>query len=148
MLTTLRTQQCDEARPRCTKCEAYGVICNYQNTVPDLQLASEQRSQWGVFRVSEPQRTTSARRNPQPPAPASAYSPPIYPPLSVPLVSADETTCVELNLLVVDFLNRFWAHNAAPELAGPAVKRAFEEQITRLAFQVSCFMVSLRASGC
>ena len=43
-----QTVQCDEARPKCKKCIAYGVSCNYDSKSPDLQLAGS-----GSFSVIE-----------------------------------------------------------------------------------------------
>ncbi|KAL1901101.1 hypothetical protein Sste5346_002168 [Sporothrix stenoceras] len=37
----LRKVKCDETRPYCTKCNKYGVLCNFSLTVPDLQPISE-----------------------------------------------------------------------------------------------------------
>ena len=33
------TIQCDEIRPECKKCLAFGVDCNYDPKIPDLQMA-------------------------------------------------------------------------------------------------------------
>ena len=38
--------QCDELRPRCKKCKAYGVECDYDRSDVDLQLSAR-----GSFQV-------------------------------------------------------------------------------------------------
>jgi hypothetical protein len=34
----LRRVKCDESRPKCEKCTSFGVACNYDSNIPDLQL--------------------------------------------------------------------------------------------------------------
>ncbi|KUJ14571.1 uncharacterized protein LY89DRAFT_143351 [Mollisia scopiformis] len=43
----LRAVKCDESRPICKRCKAYGVVCNYGRKSPDLELSSS-----GGFHVS------------------------------------------------------------------------------------------------
>src|SRR2546423_1059040 len=43
--------QCDESKPRCARCIAYGVACNYDPKSPDLQLSVD-----GAFNIKVPQR--------------------------------------------------------------------------------------------
>lgn len=37
--------QCDELRPHCQGCRSYGVLCNYDANVPELQLSTESQPQ-------------------------------------------------------------------------------------------------------
>ncbi|KAL3451715.1 hypothetical protein BJX65DRAFT_321452 [Aspergillus insuetus] len=48
----LRRVKCDEARPHCVRCRTYGVRCNYQHNVPDLQPLGEGTTQRTPGRVS------------------------------------------------------------------------------------------------
>uniref|UniRef100_A0A093V972 Sterol regulatory element-binding protein ECM22 n=1 Tax=Talaromyces marneffei PM1 TaxID=1077442 RepID=A0A093V972_TALMA len=41
----LRKVKCDELRPHCQGCRTYGVLCNYDANVPELQLSTEARPQ-------------------------------------------------------------------------------------------------------
>ncbi|CZR65686.1 related to UPC2-regulatory protein involved in control of sterol uptake [Phialocephala subalpina] len=46
----LRAVKCDESRPVCKRCKAYGVVCNYDRKSPDLELSTKGSN--GVFQVS------------------------------------------------------------------------------------------------
>lgn len=37
--------QCDELKPHCQGCKAYGVLCNYDANVPELHLSAEAQAQ-------------------------------------------------------------------------------------------------------
>lgn len=37
--------QCDESKPHCQCCKTYGVLCNYDANVPELQLLAEAQPQ-------------------------------------------------------------------------------------------------------
>ncbi|KAH8897138.1 hypothetical protein GQ53DRAFT_887362 [Thozetella sp. PMI_491] len=59
----LRKLKCDETRPQCTRCRAFGVICNFGFNVPDLHplredLAKQQPA--GSFSLSSIQPTISS----------------------------------------------------------------------------------------
>ncbi|KAF8860545.1 hypothetical protein BDZ45DRAFT_308824 [Acephala macrosclerotiorum] len=46
----LRAVKCDETRPICKRCEAYGVACNYNQKSRDLELSTKGSN--GVFQIS------------------------------------------------------------------------------------------------
>ncbi|KAF2687672.1 hypothetical protein K458DRAFT_428515 [Lentithecium fluviatile CBS 122367] len=68
----LRRVKCDETRPRCSKCLAYGVSCSYDGSAPALDLSAQ-----GSFQVdlspsaSKPPPTGSSI-----PTPSQSQSPP------------------------------------------------------------------------
>lgn len=35
------SRQCDESKPICKRCKAYGVVCSYDKKSPDLQLSND-----------------------------------------------------------------------------------------------------------
>lgn len=39
--TDMLPLQCDESKPRCQKCAAFGVFCNYDSKCSDLQLSAD-----------------------------------------------------------------------------------------------------------
>ncbi|MBE3043927.1 Zn(II)2Cys6 transcription factor [Candidatus Bathyarchaeota archaeon] len=127
--TPLIAEKCDEARPRCGKCEGYGVVCNYQKAVPDLQVASEEGSQWRVEmlgRASHGNRGISPTRS-------SGTSLSI--PLSTFLVSADEESSIDLDAWSVGLLSRY-QRDTASTLGGPAMQKICDSDLLQLAFLV------------
>ncbi|OAQ96931.1 hypothetical protein LLEC1_04238 [Akanthomyces lecanii] len=41
----IRKLKCDETKPHCKKCSAYGVRCNFEHNVQDLQSITEKKSE-------------------------------------------------------------------------------------------------------
>ncbi|EXJ77630.1 hypothetical protein A1O3_09858 [Capronia epimyces CBS 606.96] len=48
----LRKLKCDEARPRCLRCQTYGVLCNFGFNVPDLEPLFGRGSKQRIVRQS------------------------------------------------------------------------------------------------
>lgn len=138
--------QCDETKPTCGKCKAYGVVCNYKRTDPDLQPAPGHGSQWGVFSLKDsphgksqsnasapaPPPRTSSRRFP---GNTDGCSTPLTPQPSNPLISADDASSLELDARSVGFLDSFRRHTAAT-LGGQTMQTIVDTQILPLAFSV------------
>jgi hypothetical protein len=51
--------QCDETRPQCERCHAYGVACNFAHNVADLQPLLQSQVTQEVFRQSRIRLTPS-----------------------------------------------------------------------------------------
>ncbi|KAG9231116.1 hypothetical protein BJ875DRAFT_470444 [Amylocarpus encephaloides] len=92
----LRRVKCDEARPQCLKCVDYGVTCNHDATIPDLEmfgaklvhLESNSTTQVSPIRITQP----------KPSVPRFLYP---------PVISTDGYSSFELDRGCLDRLNRF-----------------------------------------
>ncbi|RAH71554.1 Zn(II)2Cys6 transcription factor domain-containing protein [Aspergillus aculeatinus CBS 121060] len=83
----LRKLKCDESRPHCKKCRAFGIVCNFMFNIPDLQpIAAE------TGRPSLALRGTAE----------------LQPPLAGAVWTADQSTFYQLNTKCQDFLTRYY----------------------------------------
>lgn len=128
-VSPLITWQCDEVRPSCGKCDAYGVVCNYRRDVPDLHVASE-KGQWRTGTLE------GAADGGTGVSPSGSSSPPLGLPLATAFISADETSCLPIDAPSAEFLNLFRLCSATT-LGGPAMREVCESHIMQLAFSVS-----------
>ncbi|CAI6335029.1 unnamed protein product [Periconia digitata] len=71
----LRRVKCDETRPRCKRCAAYGVSCDYDGSRPSLDLAAQ-----GSFQVDLFQSTPSPATSDSPHAATTPIPGPAKPP--------------------------------------------------------------------
>ncbi|KAI1266422.1 hypothetical protein F5Y18DRAFT_416301 [Xylariaceae sp. FL1019] len=107
----LRKVKCDEARPQCKRCTSFGLLCNVELGVPDLQPACAD--------------STSA-----PPHPQQRVR--LRPPLTAAIWTADSSTHYELNAKCQDFFTRYYARSVLnPE--DPNMRQANRELLS-LAF--------------
>ncbi|KAF2640041.1 hypothetical protein P280DRAFT_469762 [Massarina eburnea CBS 473.64] len=61
----LRRVKCDETRPRCRKCLAYGVSCDYDGSKPSLDLAAQGSFQVDLFQPSSTEKIIDFSTAPQ-----------------------------------------------------------------------------------
>ncbi|KAL4915630.1 hypothetical protein BDW62DRAFT_203392 [Aspergillus aurantiobrunneus] len=107
----LRKLKCDEAKPQCKRCRAFGVVCNFMSTIPDLQpiAADVVRGNAAVQR-----------------------------PLATAVWTADASTSYQLNTRCQDFITRYLGRSLItpddPNL------RQVNRKLLDLAFAYPCLM--------
>lgn len=117
-LTNFISSQCDETRPGCKRCRAFGVTCNFGYNVPDLQphhqsqITQELSS---VLRLRE--------------SPLQALGDNL-------IWSMNESSVLHLDALDHELFCRF-RYRTVYSLGGPAVASAYENRIFEDSFSVS-----------
>ncbi|KAH8668805.1 hypothetical protein BX600DRAFT_263308 [Xylariales sp. PMI_506] len=123
----IRRVKCDETHPQCRKCRIYGVVCNYDRLIPDLQPAGEESPMW----MSQRRGGTTVKEIPKTP---SEY-----------LTLTAAPAFFPLDLRSVDLLNRFRLRTLSTLAPSPAVQRFYETDIIRMAFHYPALMHAILA---
>ncbi|KAH7194255.1 hypothetical protein DER44DRAFT_844054 [Fusarium oxysporum] len=84
----LRKLKCDESKPRCKKCSAFGVLCNFGLNIPDLHPITSDTVRALVRCRPTPQR-----------------------PVASAIWTSDEYTIYQLNAKCQDFVTRYYARS-------------------------------------
>ncbi|KAF2703641.1 hypothetical protein K504DRAFT_473885 [Pleomassaria siparia CBS 279.74] len=86
----LRKLKCDEGRPQCKRCSAFGVLCNFASgNIPDLQPVVIVAAGTGRLLA-----TRGGRAEPRPPVDSAVWT-------------SDESTSYQLNARCQDFITRY-----------------------------------------
>ncbi|EXJ92628.1 hypothetical protein A1O3_01180 [Capronia epimyces CBS 606.96] len=91
----LRKLKCDEGKPQCKRCRSFGILCNFQPNVPDLQPVADDSVR------SYPSRcrwTQVGRERTELPPP---------PPLTGAVWTCDASTFYQLSAKCQDFITRY-----------------------------------------
>lgn len=133
----LRRVKCDEAKPECGKCQAYGVLCNYDRTKKNIDL--EVKAQ-GVLQVeklvpppcSEAQTILSIINDPSHRAAST---------LSSSSTSSSDSICSYLDpvqqFAIEDLeLLRKWKSRTMPTLGAGERMQIYDNAYTKLTFSV------------
>ncbi|KAF4343787.1 C6 finger domain protein [Fusarium beomiforme] len=109
----LRKLKCDETKPQCMKCQTYGVLCNFEPNVLDLQPLSEQKTKKQITQQSIQ------------PSPRSTIGNCIW--------AADGTTFSMLDVYDHDLFTRFRLRTLH-SLGGPEMVDIYEKHMLALSF--------------
>ena len=116
--------QCDETRPKCSKCVTYGMSCNYDSNAPDLQMSCT-----GIV-------TFNSRKSCNGPADHSLVrKADIRPGLCLPIISSDCFSTFELDSRSIDRLGRFQTRTAL-SIGSPTLARMYQRVTLELAISV------------
>ncbi|KAH8901706.1 hypothetical protein GQ53DRAFT_630977 [Thozetella sp. PMI_491] len=125
----LRKIKCDETKPGCEKCASYGVRCNYQLGIPDLEAAPGHR----------PALHSTNHRQLAAPRAVSLTKRPLKTTITTAIVQGHSVVPFELDRDSIELLHRF-RHRTILALGTPTLANIFEKDFLSMAHQYPCLM--------